>query len=234
MSTVSTQLNWGTSYVVNDWYKRFVEPTASDARLVAVARLVTLVILFLSALVTFALDSVRQAWEIMLESGAGIGLVLIMRWYWWRVTAVSEIAAIASSIIAFVVIRTMTNITFPETLFYIVPFTTICWVCLTLLVPPEPFNRLVAFYNKVRPAGPGWGPIVAHRKFTQNQSIFPLICRWALGVTSVYAMLTGVYLMIFVGPLFGFISILLSLGCMLIVLRWPWKDFGHENQHDAA
>ena len=234
MSTVSTQLNWGTSYVVNDWYKRFVEPTASDARLVTVARLVTLLILLLSALVTFALDSVRQAWEIMLESGAGIGLVLIMRWYWWRVTAVSEIAAIASSIIGFIVMRTMTNITFPESLFYIVPFTTICWVWITLMVPPEPFNRLVAFYDKVRPAGPGWDPVVAHRPSTHNQSITPLICRWALGVTSVYAMLTGIYLMIFVAILFGLVSILASLGLMLIVIHWPWKDFSHENQQSAV
>ncbi len=102
------------------------------------------------------------------------------------------------------------------------------------MVPPEPFNRLVAFYDKVRPAGPGWDPVVAHRPSTHNQSITPLICRWALGVTSVYAMLTGIYLMIFVAILFGLVSILASLGLMLIVIHWPWKDFSHENQQSAV
>lgn len=231
MSTVSTQLNWGTSYVVNDWYKRFIEPTASDARLVSVARVVTLLILIFSAIVTFALDSVRQAWELMLESGAGIGLVLILRWYWWRVTALSEITAIASSIVGLVVMRTMTGVTFPETLFYIVPFTTICWVLLTLLTPPEPVDLLSAFYAKVRPAGPGWGPVVSRLKLTQNQPILPLICRWGLGVASVYAMLIGVYLSIFSKISVGVIFVLGSLGCMLILTRLPWDDFNQQNQH---
>ncbi len=234
MSTVSTQLNWGTSYVVNDWYKRFIDPTASDARLVAVARGVTFLILVLSALVTFALDSVRQAWELMLESGAGIGLVLILRWYWWRVTAVSEISAIASSIVGFLVMRTMTSITFPETLFYIVPFTTICWVCLTLLVPPEPLNRLSVFYDKVRPPGPGWAPVLAHRKSSRHEPILPLICRWGLGVASVYAMLAGFYRTIFGEILFGLVSILASLGLMLVMIRWQWSGARHENRHSGV
>lgn len=222
MSTVSTQLNWGTSYVVNDWYKRFINPTASQARLVVVARVVTLLILVLSAAVTFALDSVRQAWELMLESGAGIGLVLILRWYWWRVTALSEIVAIVASVVGFIVMRTMTAVAFPETLFYIVPATTLCWIIVTLLTSPVPFDHLVAFYTKVRPAGPGWKPVVARLNSVPTQPLLPLIYRWFLGVVSVYAMLIGIYAVIFTDRLVGFLFVLASLGFMLLVIRLPW------------
>ena len=219
MSTVSTQLNWGTSYVVNDWYKRFVNPSASERRLVNVARIVTVIILVLSAGVTFTLQSVRQAWELMLESGAGIGLVLILRWYWWRVTAVSEIAAIVSSIIGFVVMRTMSSVAFPETLYYIVPFTTLCWVVVTILTPSEPLAHLSAFYIKVRPAGPGWSHVRDRLESTRSEPFLPLVYRWGLGVASVYSMLTGIYLIIFTDVLLGLLCVLLSLGAMLLVVR---------------
>ena len=224
MSTVSTQLNWGTSYVVNDWYKRFIEPTATQKRLVSVARGVTLLILILSGAVTFALDSVRQAWELMLESGAGIGLVLIMRWYWWRVTALSEIVAIVASVVGFLVMRMMTTVVFPETLFYIVPGTTFCWVLVTLLTSPEPFDHLAAFYRKVRPAGPGWRPVVDRLSAVPTEPLLPLIYRWILGVTSVYAMLVGIFNVILDDRLFGVLFILASLALMLIVLRLPWSS----------
>ena len=102
MSTVSTQLNWGTSYLVNDVYKRFVRPGADEAHLVGVSRLTTLLVMVVSGAMTFGLESVRQAWEFVLESGAGVGLVLILRWYWWRVTAISELAALAAAAAGFV------------------------------------------------------------------------------------------------------------------------------------
>ena len=234
MSTVSTQLNWGTSYVVNDWYKRFVDPAASDERLVVVARGITLLILVLSAAVTFTLDSVRQAWEFMLESGAGIGLVLILRGYWWRVTAVSEIAAIAGSIIGFVLMRTMTTVPFPNTLFYIVPFTTLCWVFATLLTPPEPLDRLIKFYTKVRPAGPGWAPVAARLKLAPTPPLLPLIYRWGLGVASVYLMLIGIYQALFSDVFVGLVFALASLGFMLIMIRQHWNDVSHKTQYTGS
>ena len=219
MSTVSTQLNWGTSYVVNDWYKRFINPAATEERLIVVARVVTLLIPILSASVTFVLESVRQAWEIMLESGAGIGLVLIMRWYWWRVTAVSEIAAILASTVGFIVMRTMTTVPFPNTLFYIVPGTTIFWVLVTLLTSPEPIDRLIAFYEKVRPSGPGWAPVVAEIESVSPGPLLPLFYCWVLGVLSIYAALIGIYEIIFDTWLFGGIFVLASVGLMLVVSR---------------
>ena len=198
MSTVSTQLNWGTSYLINDGYKRFVRPDASDAHLVGVSRLVTLLIMALSAAVTFALDSVRQAWEVMLESGAGIGLVLIMRWYWWRVTAVSEITAIVASAAGFLWIRLFTDLQFPHSLLYLVPWTTVCWIAVTFVTPPEPMEHLVRFYRRVGPGGPGWRPVVAALSTATPEAIGPLVRRWLAGCAAVYAGLTGTH-----GLLFG-------------------------------
>ena len=152
MSTVSTQLNWGTSYLINDVYKRFLRPDATDVHLVRAARIATVVVMMASAVVTFYLDSVRQAWEFVLESGAGIGLVLILRWYWWRVTAVSEIAAMVAAAVGFAYVRFFTSIQFPESLLYLVPWTTACWLVATWLTPAEPMEHLVRFYRRARPA----------------------------------------------------------------------------------
>ena len=124
MSTVSTQLNWGTSYLVNDVYRRFLRPRATERQLVAVSRVLTIAVMAMSAGITFVLEDVRRAWEIALESGAGIGLVLILRWYWWRVNAISEIAALVASAIGFIGITLLTEIVFPVTLLYLVPWTT--------------------------------------------------------------------------------------------------------------
>ncbi|HEV8316802.1 MAG TPA: sodium:solute symporter family protein, partial [Vicinamibacterales bacterium] len=105
MSTISTQLNWGTSYVINDFYRRFLRSDASDSHYVWISRLTTILLMIASAIVTFYLESIRQAWEFVLESGAGIGLVLILRWYWWRVNAWSEISAMIAAALGFAGVR---------------------------------------------------------------------------------------------------------------------------------
>ena len=142
MSTVSTQLNWGTSCLVNDVYARFIRPNAGRRELVTVSRLATLGVMAISAIVTFYLESVRQAWEFILESGAGIGLVLILRWYWWRVTAISEITALLAAAGGFLAIRFFTSVEFPDTLLYLVPWTTAWWLFVTWLTAPEPMDHL--------------------------------------------------------------------------------------------
>src|SRR5215216_6024119 len=138
MSTISTQLNWGTSYIVNDFYRRFVRTDATERHYVWVSRAATMCTMLGAAVVPFYLESIRQAWEFVLESGAGIGLVLILRWYWWRVNAWSEIAAMVAPAIGFIYLRAFTSIVFPYTLLYLVAWTTICWLTVTLLTPPEP------------------------------------------------------------------------------------------------
>ncbi len=191
MSTMSTQLNWGTSYLVHDVYARFLRPGRSDAHYVRVARLTTLGVMAASAGVTLYLETVRQAWELILESGAGIGLVLILRWYWWRVNAWSEIAAMVAPVVGLVWLSLFTSVTFPESLLYLVAWTTACWFAVTWLTPPEPEATLVRFYTRVRPDGPGWARVAAAAGAPPPESIARQLLDWLVGVGLVYATLFG-------------------------------------------
>ena len=145
-----------------------------------------------AAVVTFYLESIRQAWEFVLESGAGIGLVLILRWYWWRVNAWSEIAAMVAPALGFVYLKTFTSIAFPYTLLYLVAWTTVCWLVVTFVTAPEPEAHLVAFYRRVRPGGPGWGPIARRAGGPPPEAIGGLFLDWAAGWILIYAVLFGI------------------------------------------
>jgi solute:Na+ symporter, SSS family len=191
MSTISTQLNWGTSYLVNDVYKRFLRTDGSEAHYVWVSRVTTLLLMALSAVVTFYLESIRQAWEFVLESGAGIGLVLMLRWYWWRVNAWSEISAMVAAAIGFAIVRLVTDWVFPMSLVAVVAWTTVWWLVATWLTPPEPDATLDAFYTRVSPPGPGWAP-VATRLGQTPEPVRPLVLAWLAGTGLVYAVLFGV------------------------------------------
>src|SRR5437867_53199 len=120
MSTISTQLNWGTSYVINDLYKRFLNPRAGERELVRLSRITTVLVMALSLLTTTVLATISGAWAFILEAGAGLGLVLILRWFWWRLNAWSEIAAMVAPLLATAYIKRYTDIQFPQSLFYIV------------------------------------------------------------------------------------------------------------------
>ena len=197
MSTVSTQLNWGTSYLVNDVYGRFLRPDASEAHLVRASRLTTVLVMAASGAVTFGLESVRQAWEFVLESGAGVGLVLILRWYWWRVTAVSELAALVAAGAGFLFVRFFTTIPFPDSLLYLVPWTTACWLAATLATRPEPLPHLIRFYRRTRPGGPGWRRIAAAANEPAPAPLAPELRRWAAGCATVYLTLIATHALLF-------------------------------------
>ncbi len=192
MSTISSQLNWGTSYIVNDFYRRFVRSDGSEAHYVWVSRIATILTMVTAAIVTFYLESIRQAWEFVLESGAGIGLVLILRWYWWRVNAWSEITAMVAPAIGFLYLKLFTSIAFPYTLLYLVAWTTVCWIAVTLATPPEPEAHLIAFYRRVRPGGPGWGSIARQAGGPPPEAIGGLVIDWIAGWILVYAILFGI------------------------------------------
>lgn len=192
MSTVSTQLNWGTSYIVNDFYRRFVRADASERHYVRVSRLTTVMTMVAAAVVTFYLESIRQAWEFVLESGAGIGLVLILRWYWWRVNAWSEIAAMVAPAAGWMVLKLFTRAEFPDTLLYLVAWTTVCWLVVTLVTPAEADAHLVAFYRRVRPGGPGWRRIAHLAGGAPPEALGGLVIDWMAGCALVYAMLFGI------------------------------------------
>ena len=168
MSTVGTQLNWGASYLVNDFYKRFLNRTATEKHYVAISRWATIGLFLASAVVAWQLDSVKGAWKFLLALGSGTGLVLILRWYWWRINAWSEISAmIVSAMVSlsahpFIVARYPT----PDdprvvavTMLVTIITTTIVWVAVTYMTGPEPDATLDAFYLRVRPGGPGWAHV---------------------------------------------------------------------------
>ena len=226
MSTVSTQLNWGTSYLVNDVYKRFVRPDASQQHLVRTARLATIGVMLLSGLVTFWLESVRQAWEFVLESGAGIGLVLILRWYWWRVTAVSELVAMAAAAAGFLFVRAFTTVPFPDSLLYLVPWTTACWVVATLATPAEPMAHLIRFYRRTRPAGPGWRRVAAAAGEPVPARLGPHALRWAAGCGAVYLTLTATHQALFGTPAWA----ALLFTCALALGVWLARTLSRDTE----
>jgi SSS family solute:Na+ symporter len=190
MSTISTQLNWGTSYVVHDVYRRFIRPEASERQLVRLSRITTLVFIALSLGVTAILDTISGAWLFIIEAGAGLGLVLILRWFWWRVNAWSELTAMVVPLAVYGFVRVRTSIVFPESLYLIVGATTLAWIAATYLTRPVETERLVAFYRRVRPAGPGWGPIRARcPEVEPGDSLGRTALDWIAGVALVYAAL---------------------------------------------
>jgi SSS family solute:Na+ symporter len=194
MSTIATQLNWGTSYVVNDFYKRFIKPQATEKQFVSVSRLTTFVVMLIALVITSQLSTMESAFKFMIECGAGLGLVLILRWYWWRINAWSEISATVAPFIAFGTItyynnQNITQIIFPNSFFITVAFTTVVWLTVTFLTKPTHIDTLESFYRAIRPNG-FWEPIrllTNLEKPTQNMP--NLFLAWFLGVILVYAML---------------------------------------------
>lgn len=228
MSTISTQLNWGTSYLVNDVYRRFVRPGAAERHYVLMSRLVTLVLMALSAWITFHLDSIRAAWEFVLESGAGIGLVLILRWYWWRVNAWSEIAALVAAAVGFAAVKLATPLVFPHTLLAVTAWTTICWLVATLATSPEPESRLQAFYLRVRPEGPGWAHVARQMGGPPPAPLAPLLLDWAACATLVYALLFATGALLFHSAREMAVS-----GAVAAVCAWRLASRGSPSRSDT-
>lgn len=166
MSTIATHLNWGSSYIVNDWYKRFVKPEASEKQLVTIGRISTVILMILAALIALALTNALQAFNILLQIGAGTGLLFILRWFWWRINAYSELAAMVISFLVAVYFEFLhTSFGFESLLDYQklligVGVTTIGWLSVALLTPPADHKVLVSFYKLVKPASIGWQPVI--------------------------------------------------------------------------
>lgn len=203
MSTISTQLNWGSSYIVFDFYKRQINPGATEKQMVAVGRLSTVILMVLSALFALTLQNAFEVFDLLIQFGAGTGLVFILRWFWWRINAWSEIAAMfVSGILVIVLAKTSlgdmlfgpeTGV-FPEWANYpfIVIVTTAIWMAVTFLTKPESDETLRSFYKKIQPGGPGWAKVVQEAK-NDKVEIVNNNEKWSVpsGIT---AMLLGVVL----------------------------------------
>ncbi|MEP6991782.1 MAG: sodium:solute symporter family protein [bacterium] len=159
-STILTHLNWGSSYLVHDFYRRFLNTTASERHYVTVGRACTVGLYVLAALLSLILDSAQDAFEVLISIGAGTGLLYLLRWYWWRINAICEVVAMVSSftisVVFFVMKKAGHPLPFAQTVLFSVAFTTACWLITAYVSAPTTMERLVAFYLKVSPAGPGW------------------------------------------------------------------------------
>ncbi|MCE1190166.1 MAG: Na+:solute symporter [Ignavibacteria bacterium] len=219
MSTIGTQLNWGASYIVNDVYKRYF-PERPEKHYVNFSQIITMALMILSAIVTFYMDSIGGAWQFLMAIGAGTGLVYILRWFWWRINAWSEISALIGAFFVSFILQYGFNLneSDPKQFAYLLLGTTLLtttvWVTVTLLTKPEPEEKLLAFYRKVRPNARFWGQIA--QKATDvvpvHDGLFS-IGNWVCGVAMIYSFLFGIGKIILGSVLVG--SLLTGLGCIL-------------------
>ena len=221
MSTMSTQLNLGASYLVNDFYHRFISPDATEKQLVSMGRLFTIISIILGSGLGLLLTSAGQAFNLLLMIGAGTGMIYILRWFWWRINAYTEIVAMISSlIIAFYFNFINNNYESWEEIVFGSLLTTIVWISATYFTPPDSNETLQNFVKKVNPGGPGWA------KFSTSEANEPwpvpngILCM-ILGCISIYSVLLGVGQLIY-GNNIGFGLLGLSLASALGLMRL-WK-----------
>ncbi len=217
MSTISTQLNWGSSYLINDVYQRFINPDASNKKLVLASRLATIFLMLIALAVTTQITSISAVWSFIIECGAGLGLVLILRWYWWRINAWSEITATVAPFLAFAAIKIYAYVlqaplrntypdgipetvlaqffaenpmlAFPNSFFITVAFTTISWILVTYLTRPTAQAKLESFYKLIEPQG-RWRPVRNALGLPAPQgNIGSLLVCWISSVTMTYSVL---------------------------------------------
>jgi len=211
MSTIDTHLNWGASYLINDIYKRFLRRDAGEKETVLAAKLCVLLMMVFSVLVAFLLTSIGKAWLFVWAMGAGIGPVLILRWFWWRINAWSEIAALGSSVVlafGFEIVAAVQSgpsyelfstpvkigqmdLQTHHKAMILVPVTILTWVLVTFLTRPVNTERLTSFYRKVRPGG-FWGPVAASNEDVQCDGLsWQRVGVWAAGCSGVFGVLFG-------------------------------------------
>lgn len=242
MSTIDTHLNWGTSYLINDVYRRFFKPEASQKHYVVVSRLITVGMMICAAFFAIKMQSVSKAWEFIFAMGAGIGLVLILRWFWWRINAWSEITALLTSMVITIGLELTAAIQtiqagLPYTLFgrapiifglqlqvhhkllIIVPLSLIAWLTVTYFTKPESNETLTNFYQRVQPGG-WWDPITSQITTTLPSVSKGFIQNWISGLALVWGSTFAIGHFVFGNYLIGFgLSILAAAG-----FYWIWKN----------
>jgi len=199
MSTISTHLNWGASYIIDDWYRRFISPDREDRHYLRLARLATIGLIILAGIVSLWLENALQAFQILLQIGAGTGLVFLLRWFWWRINAWSEISAMIISFLIAVYFQFVhTNILGLEPLepsfqlVFGVLLTSVGWVTVTLLTPPASPETLKSFHQLIRPMGGGWrGAGLGLEPEPNGSSPTAAFLAWFLGCIAIYGALFG-------------------------------------------
>ena len=193
MSTISTQLNWGTSYIINDLYKRFIKKETTNnehtinKHYVFISRITTLIIMFFGLFITTLITSISGVWVFLIECGAGLGLVLILRWFWWRINAWSEITATIVPYIVYAISKFVFNLEFPDSFFITVLITTVSWLIVSYITSNKNIETLENFCNKVKPYG-NWRVIKDYIP-SSNKNIKYLLISWISSITMIYSVL---------------------------------------------
>jgi len=198
MSTVGTQLNWGTSYLINDFYRRFVVRKGSEKHYVLASKLFIVFLVILSGYTAAHISSIQSAWQLLLGMGAGTGGVLLLRWYWWRINAWSEISSMIAAFIVSMSLQWVTfsgnsSVVFAKTTMITVVVTTVVWLTTTLLTQPESDELLTRFYRRVQPTIHGWKRIAPLApEITPVRDFAANTFDWVMGCTLVYCAMFGI------------------------------------------
>jgi SSS family solute:Na+ symporter len=224
VSTISTHLNWGTSYLVHDFYRRFVVSDRSEAHYVLVGRITSGLLMILAGAFTLVLDTAQASFNLLLSVGAGTGLLYLLRWFWWRINAWSEVAAMASSFVLasalFVAGRSGLAIPSHIGLLVTIAVTTVVWLATAYLTQPTDAETLRRFYLMVRPAGPGWTLVRAQVPAAQSpDNLSGAFACWLAGIALVYGALFGAGHLLFRHTIAGAIGIVVAIGGAAVLAR---------------
>lgn len=222
MSTLSTQLNWGASYLMNDIYRRFIKTDASESHYILIARLCTLMLAVLAGYFAFYITNIGKAWIFLWAMSAGVGLVLILRWFWWRINAWSEISALAASLLTILILFIYTksqgvSLELKHQII-VIPISIITWIVVTFLTKPESNDTLGKFYKRVRPWG-WWEPVSKVHPDIVRPQFVPVIYNWLLGVSFLFFGMIGVGKVLLGNYYFGTICLVISIISGVLVYR---------------
>jgi Na+/proline symporter len=228
MSTISTHLNWGASYLINDVYLRFIKPGASPRAQVLASRVATAVLMVCSLIVMSFLSSVEQGWKVLIGLGAGTGLVFILRWYWWRVNAWSEISAMTASFITSIVLGRfgynlddLSRPTYAYTMLITVLVTTVVWLGVTFATRPESDATLDRFYRQVRPGGPGWRQVSARLGYGADRIPGGALSwvNWLAGLAAVYCAVVSLGSLLTGSSTRGMVYAVAAIAAFALIMR---------------
>ncbi len=241
MSTIGTHINLGASYMINDFYRRFVKRDAGERHYVKASRLATIVVTLLAAVATYFMSSIEVAWKFLISIGAGAGLVFMLRWFWWRINAWSEISAMSAAGISSLLLQSRAatglvehlrsidsrlpagplNASDPHGFAWLMILTTACttvtWLVVTFLTPPEPAAKLREFYDRVRPAAAGWRAVVGIEQQPAKQSLLWSAADWIAGCALIYGSLFGIGYIIFGHPGTGIALLATAAACAAFI-----------------
>ena len=238
MSTISTHLNWGSSYLVHDFYRRFFVKGKSETHYVSMGRVFTVLLMVFSAFFALFLNNSLQAFGIILQIGAGTGLIFILRWFWYRVNVYSELTAMIVSFLVAIMFEFIipNNFSVEEKLIIGVTITTISWLIVTLITPPSSMETLQNFYKKIQPGGPGWKKVIEESE-AKGINITGKKEKWDVpsgilcmlfGSISVYSILFGIGYLLYSKTTTGIIFMLISVVAVIVLMKF-WKRLSTED-----